>query len=140
MTGTRRRLDIPRALILVAAVVSLAAGPAAAAEKPKLSLKASPAIGTKSTVFLFQALLTGGEDGEGLYCLSTEWIWEEQADSSLNESECPAFKAGETKIERRFTEEQSFHSPGAHVVRVVLRKGEKEIASAGVTVTVRNAP
>jgi hypothetical protein len=139
MTGNKCLLRPAPSLRLAALALALA-GPAAPAEKPKLSLKASPAIGTKSTVFLFQAVLTGGEEGEGLYCLTTEWTWEEQADSSLNEAECPPFKPGETKIERRFTEEQSFHRPGPHVVKVALRKGEKEIASAGVTVRVRDVP
>jgi hypothetical protein len=108
-----------------------------AAAKPKLSLKASPSVGTASTVFVFQAVLTGGEDSEALYCLAAEWEWEEQADASLNEAECPPFNAGETPVERTFTEEQSFRRPGPHVVRVVLRKGDKEIASAATTVTVR---
>ncbi|MEO8499534.1 MAG: hypothetical protein ABI565_01365 [Vicinamibacteria bacterium] len=106
-------------------------------DKPRLTLKAAPLNGTPSTLFVFQARLTGGEDGEGLYCLTTEWIWEEQADSSLNEAECPPYKAGETQVERSFSEEQTFRSPGPHVVRVVLRKGDKEIASAAITVTVR---
>jgi len=110
---------------------------AGAAEKPRLTLRAAPTNGTPSTVFVFQARLTGGEDGEGLYCLTTEWIWEEQADSSLNEAECPPYKAGETPIERTFSEEQSFRSLGTHVVKVVLRKGEREIASAAITVTIR---
>lgn len=139
MTGRRSPLPRAWAALILATFLGLASR-AAPAEKAKLSLKASPAIGTRSTVFLFQAVLTGGEEGEGLYCLTTEWIWEEQADSSLNEAECPPFKAGETKIERRFTEEQSFHRPGPHVVKVVLRKGEKEIASAGVSVRVRDVP
>ena len=94
-------------------------------------------VGTPSTVFSFRAVLSGGEDGEGLYCLTAEWIWEEQADSSLNESECPAYKAGETPIERVFMEEQSFRRPGTHLVRLVLRKGDVEIASALTAVAVR---
>ena len=71
---------------------------------------------------------------------TTEWIWEEQADSSLNEAECPPYKAGETAIERSFSEEQSFRSLGPHLVRVVLRKGDKEIARAAITVSVRKQP
>jgi len=96
--------------------------------------------GTTSTVFLFQAVLTGGEDSEDFYCLSTEWIWEEQLDSSINESECPPWVPGETKIDRSFSEEQSFRSPGPHLVKVVLRKGEKQIAAASITVRVRENP
>ena len=125
------------ALAAVALVLIAVGGRGAAAEKPRLTLKASPTNGTPSTLFVFQARLTGGEDGEGLYCLTTEWIWEEQLDSSLNEAECPPYKAGETTIERTFTEEQSFRSLGPHVVKVVLHKGDKEIASASITVTIR---
>ena len=109
----------------------------AAAEKLRLTLKAAPMVGPPSTIFVFQAKLTGGEDGEGLYCLTTEWIWEEQADSSLNEAECPPYKAGETTIERTFSEEQTFRSQGPHLVKVVLRKADREIATAAITVTVR---
>lgn len=124
------------AMALVMAPLPPSAG-AAAAAKPKLTLKALPQVGTPQTLFVFQARLTGGEDGESLYCLSTEWIWEEQLDSSINESECPPYVKGETPIDRTFSEEQSFRSLGKHLVKVVLRKGEKEIASASVTVTVR---
>jgi len=129
------RLSI--ALLLVAAPVFLGA---AAPPKPRLSLKALPMNGTTSTVFLFQAILQGGEDSEDFYCLSTEWIWEEQLDSSINESECPPWVAGETKSDRSFSEEQSFRSPGPHLVKVVLRKGEKQIAAASITVRVRENP
>ena len=113
------------------------AGGAPPVSKPRLTLKASPMNGPASTLFVFQAILTGGEDSEDFYCLSTEWIWEEQADSSINESECPPYKAGETKVDRSFSEEQSFRTPGKHLVQVVLRKGEKQIATAFITVTVR---
>ena len=123
-------------LVLGLALAPPSPAPAAPASKPKLTLKALPQVGTPSTVFVFQALLKGGEDGEGLYCLSTEWIWEEQLDSSINEAECPPYVPGETPIERTFSEEQSFQGLGKHLVKVVLRKGEKEIASASVTVTV----
>ena len=125
---------------LLSIALGLAAAPlvgGAPASKPRLTLKASPMNGTPSTVFVFQAVLLGGEDTEEFYCLSTEWIWEEQADSSINESQCPPYQAGETKIDRSFTEEQSFRSPGPHQVKVVLRKGERQIAVAALTVTVR---
>lgn len=125
---------------LLALALPLISSEVKAAAKPKLSVKGFPSIGTTETVFTFRAVLTGGVDSEDLYCLTTEWEWEEQADASLNETECPPFKAGETKIERVFNEEQSFHRPGSHIVHVVLRKGEKEIASAGTTVTVRKLP
>jgi hypothetical protein len=124
------------ALALLLAPVSNGA-PAA---KPKLTLKALPMNGTTSTLFLFQAILAGGEDSEAYYCLGIEWVWEEQLDSSLNEAECPAYKPGETKIDRSFSEEQTFHTPGPHVVKVVLRKGEKQIATASITVKVREEP
>lgn len=135
MTGLRPgSCRLAWALLLA---VTAQTGPASAADKPKLSLKAVPSHGTPATVFVFQAVLSGGEDSEDLYCLTTEWTWEEQADSSLNESECPPFQAGETRIERVFTEEQSFRGLGSHLVRVTLRKGEKDVASATVSVTVR---
>lgn len=109
-----------------------------APEKPKLSLKGVPSMGTPSTLFVFQARLSGGrDDDEGLYCLTAEWIWEDQADSSLNESDCEPFKAGVTPIERSFSEEQSFSRAGTHLVRLVLHKGDREVASAATTVTVR---
>ncbi len=112
-------------------------GPAMAAGKPKLSLKGSPELGSPSTIFSFRGVLEGVEDSEAFYCLTAEWIWEEQADSSLNETECPPFVAGETKVDRVFTEEQSFRRPGTHFVKLVVRKGDREIASAGATVRVR---
>jgi hypothetical protein len=133
--GTLGRL----AFVLLLALVPVSFG-SAAPPKPRLSLKALPMHGTTSTVFLFQAVLSGGEESEDFYCLSTEWIWEEQLDSSINESECPPWVPGETKIDRSFSEEQSFRSPGPHLVKVVLRKGEKQIATASITVQVRENP
>jgi len=129
-----------RTLRCLAVALLLAAAPAsngAAPPKPKLTLKALPTHGTTSTLFIFQAILQGGEDSEDLYCLGTEWIWEEQLDSSINETECPPYVPGETKIDRSFSEEQSFRTPGPHLVKVVLRKGEKQIATASITVRVR---
>lgn len=125
--------------VLVAFLLILWPGrePAGAASSPKLSLKGSPSVGTSSTVFVFRAQLSGGDDSEDLYCLSAEWLWEEQADSSLNETECPPYEPGVTVIERTFMEEQSFRKPGAHRVRLILRKGERVIASSGTAVTVR---
>lgn len=138
MSGASRTLGcVSLVLLLFAAPLSFGA---AAPPKPRLSLKALPMNGTTSTVFIFQAILAGGDDSEDFYCLSTEWIWEEQLDSSINESECPPYRAGETKIDRSFSEEQSFRTPGPHLVRVVLRKGEKQIATAAITVRVRQNP
>ena len=130
-----------RSLCLALALAAAPAPDAAAAPpKPKLILKASPTYGTASTLFIFQAILTGGEDTEDFYCLSTEWVWEEQLDSSINEAECAPYKAGETRIDRSFSEEQSFRTPGSHLVKVILRKGEKQIASASITVKIRETP
>lgn len=128
--------------LLLAAILSTASARASgeASAKPKLVLRAAPTYGTPSTLFVFRAQLTGVPESEDFYCLSTEWVWEEQADSSLNEAECPPFVPGETKIDRTFVEEQSFRRPGPHRVRVVLRQGDKEIASASITVTVRDLP
>lgn len=132
-----------RSLGLAAALgLALTAHPGgvAAADKPRLTLRVAPSSGTPSTVFVFQAVLTGGADTEDLYCLTTEWTWEEQADSSINETECPPYKAGETKIDRTFSEEQSFRGLGGHLVRVALRKGEREVAATATKVTVHRAP
>jgi hypothetical protein len=134
-------MHVKRLATVSLAVLSFVTAPAVsvarAADKPKLSLKGVPSIGTPSTVFTFQARLTGGVDDEKLYCLTAEWVWEEQADSSLNESECAPFRAGHSEIQRTFSEEQSFSRPGSHVVKLVLHKGDKEIATAVTTVTVR---
>ncbi len=137
-------LASPRLSLRLALLCLMVSGPppdhATAAGKPSLSLKGSPATGTRSTVFVFRAELKGGEDSEDLYCLTSEWIWEEQADSSLNETECPPYVPGETKIDRSFTEEQSFRRSGTHLVEVILRKRERVIASARTTVRVREVP
>lgn len=125
-------------LVLSPMAATSASRQEAATAKPKLALKGVPSVGRPSTVFVFQARLTGGrDDDEGLYCLTAEWVWEEQRDSSLNESECEPFRPGAMPIDRTFSEEQSFSRPGTHVVRLVLHKGEREIASAATSVLVR---
>ena len=64
----------------------------------------------------------GGDDVEEYYCPELEWDWDDGG-KSVQESDCPPFEAGVTKIERRFTAEHEYRKAGVYNVKVTMRSG-----------------
>ena len=128
-------------------VMSLAVatgGPAVAAQnpkeanqRPKLSLKAQPNVGISPVRIVLTAELAGGaNDYQEYYCPTVLWDW---ADGTESEStfDCEPYEAGKTEIKRRFTMQHIFRMAGSHKVWVRLKRNDKLLASANVTIQVQ---
>ena len=96
--------------------------------RPKLSLRARPAVGVAPARVVLTAQLTGGfDDFEEYYCPTVLWEW---ADGTESEStlDCDPYVAGKTEIRRRFTVQHTFRA-GTHRVWVRLKRNDKPVAS-----------
>jgi len=124
----------------VAAALALAVGLAAAADakpkKPKLDLRATPRMAFSPVNVFFTAELSGGDDVEEYYCPELEWEWDDGG-KSTQESDCPPFEAGKTKIERRYTTDHEYRRAGVYNVKLTMRRADRSLAAASVRVTVR---
>ena len=127
-----------------AAVVGLAllgAIPASAAEKKvenkgtRVSLRAAPRVAAAPATVVFNVELTGGEDGEGLYCPVLEWEWGDGTHSE-EEEECPPFEAGHTPIQRRFTTSHEYRDHANAKVTVTVRKGDHVLGKDSVSLVI----
>jgi hypothetical protein len=126
--------------LLLAAALALpgAAGESKApkGKKPSLDIRPAPRFGFSPMDVHFTAELKGGDDVEDYYCPELEWLWDDGG-KSLKEADCPAFEAGVTKIERRFTNEHQFKDSGIYTIQLTLSKADRVIARQTVQVTVR---
>jgi len=136
--------------ILAVGVISVAAGaagPVAHAQRdaknpkeenqrPKLTLKAQPNVGIAPARVMLTAELTGGaNDFQEYYCPTVLWDW---ADGTESEStfDCEPYEPGKSEIKRRYTVQHTFRA-GAHKVWVRLKRNDKLLASANVTVQIQ---
>jgi hypothetical protein len=124
----------------LAAALAVAGGTTLAADakpkKPRLDLRATPRMAFSPVNVFLTAELTGGDDVEELYCPELEWEWDDGG-KSTQESDCPPWEAGKSKIERRFTTDHEFRRAGVYNVKVTMRRAGRSLASASVRVTVR---
>jgi hypothetical protein len=141
-TMLRRTMSVGVMCLVVAA-----AGPAAQAQRdtknakeenqrPKLSLKAQPNVGISPARIVLTAELTGGSnDFQEYYCPTVLWDW---ADGTESEStfDCEPYEAGKSEIKRRYTVQHIFRA-GAHKVWVRLKRNDKLLASANVTIQIQ---
>jgi hypothetical protein len=105
------------------------------AKKPRLDLRAAPAMAFSPVNVLLTAELTGGDDVDQYYCPAVEWDWDDGG-RSVHESDCPPLEAGGT-FERRFTAAHAFRRAGTYNVKFTMRKANRSVAVATATVTVR---
>lgn len=131
------------AVVLLAAALAAHALPASAAEKaekdkgkPRLELRSAPRFAFSPVNVLFTAELKGGGDVEQYYCPEVEWEWGDGG-KSVQESDCPPFVEGETKIDRRFTNHHEYRLAGSYRVTVTLRKVDDPIAKQSVVLQVK---
>lgn len=129
-----------RRLLSLVVLTALAAPAAASAadkpKKPRLELRALPRFAFSPANILLIAELSGGEDVEDMHCPQVEWEWDDGG-KSVQESDCPPFETGKTKVERRFSTEHQYRRAGVYNVKVTLKKSDRPIAVANVKVTVR---
>lgn len=100
-----------------------------------LSLTALPRVANAPISVLFRVKLTGGEDSEAFYCPILEWDWGDGTQST-NGGECPAFVAGETKIDRFFEAEHEYRREARPTVRLILSKDDKSLGQTNVTLVI----
>ena len=141
---------VPRRTLIAAACFALAAASAASAaqrsdrddktpdnRRPRFNLRAQPPVGTAPQRIVLTAELVGGaDDFEEYYCPSIEWDW---GDDTKSEStvDCDPYEAGKSTIKRRFTVEHVFRRPGSYKVFIRLKRRDKAVANASVTLQVR---
>jgi hypothetical protein len=105
-------------------------------QRPKLSLKAQPNVGIAPARIVLTAELSGGaNDFQEYYCPTVLWDW---ADGTESEStfDCDPYETGKSEIKRRYTVEHIFRA-GAHKVWVRLKRNDKLLASANVTIQIQ---
>ena len=108
-----------------------------AAKRPNLTLRASPMMAfAPARIVLTAELKDGPNDYEEFYCPSVEWDW---GDGTKSESsaDCDPYEAGKSEIKRRFAAQVVYASPGAFKVQFRLKRKDKVLTAATVTITVR---
>jgi hypothetical protein len=130
------------ALGLVAAIAITTPAAATQAERadgdrPKIALRAQPAVGMSPARIVLTAELIGGtNDFQEYYCPTVEWDWDDETRSEST-SDCEPYEAGQSEIRRRFSVEHVFRRAGTYRVALRLKQRDKVVGNAGVTVTVR---
>jgi len=106
-------------------------------KRPKISLRAQPAVGmAPARVVLTGELQGGSDDFEEYYCPTIEWEW---GDDTRSESsfDCEPYEAGKSQIKRRYTTPHIFRREGAYKVYLHLKRKDKLVGSGSVTVQVQ---
>lgn len=106
-------------------------------KRPKLTLKAQPPISiSPARVVLTAELVGGANDYEDFYCPTVEWDWGDGT-ASKSTLDCQPYEAGKSEIKRRFTVDHRFRRPGAILVSIRLKRNDKMLAVASVTIQVQ---
>jgi hypothetical protein len=105
--------------------------------RPRLTVRAQPQVGIAPARIVFTAELVGGaNDFEELYCPTVLWEWgdDTQSESTLD---CEPYEEGKSEIRRRFTVEHQFRRSGAYKVFFRLKKRDKPVGAASITVQIQ---
>lgn len=114
-----------------------AQGRQAEAEKPSLSLRATPISGfTPLRVRVVAELRGGSDDFAEFYCPTIEWEW---GDDTVSESsvDCDPYEAGTSRIQRRFTADHTYRQAGRHRIIFKLKQKDDQVAATNTNVQVR---
>jgi hypothetical protein len=126
-----------RLLALPLTIAVAFAGTAIDDKKPKISLKANPAMGMSPVRVVVTADITGGaNDMEEFYCPGVEWEWGDDT-RSTNTADCDPYEAGKSEIKRRFSADHVYRSAGEYRVQFRLKKKDKTIGAGSTSVRVR---
>jgi hypothetical protein len=125
-------------LVILAVLATTGSGMAAETarpKKPRLDLRASPRMAFSPVNVLLTAELSGGNDVEDFHCPEVEWDWDDGG-RSVHQGDCAPLEAG-ADIERRFTANHAYRQAGTYNVKMTMRRADRALAVATVTVTVR---
>src|SRR5688500_20389513 len=104
------------ALILLGSSGLILGAQKAGDQKPSLSLRATPPVGfSPLKVRLVVDVRGGSDDYEDFYCPAIEWDWGDGTVSG-NSQDCDPYQAGKSTIQRRYSIEHVFRSPGTFQV------------------------
>ena len=106
-------------------------------KKPKISVKANPAMAISPARVVVSADINGGpDDYEEYYCAGVEWDWGDDTRSN-NSADCDPYEAGKSQIKRRFTADHMYRISGEYRIQFRLKKKDKPIAAANTSVKIR---
>ena len=129
-----------RPMKVLALSVMLALAAATADDKPKrpkLSVKANPAMAISPARVVASADISGGpDDFEEFYCASVEWDWGDDTRSN-NSADCDPYEAGKSQIKRRFTADHTYRTAGDYRIQFRLKRKDKPIAAATTSVKIK---
>jgi hypothetical protein len=139
----RRALVVATAVLAIAASASLGAAQKGDkskdqdANRPKIALRAQPVVAVSPARVVLTAELVGGaDDFQEFYCPTVEWAW---GDDTVSEStvDCDPYEPGKSQIKRRFTVEHVFRRAGVYKIYFHMKRKDKMLGSATVTVQVQ---
>lgn len=132
--GSMRFLTLP---LVLALAVSVNLAGSQKQKKPKISVKASPAMGISPARVVVSADINGGpDDYEEFYCATVEWDWGDDTRSN-NTIDCEPYEAGKSQIKRRFTADHVYRTAGDYRIQFRLKKKDKALAAASTSVKIR---
>ena len=105
--------------------------------RPRIILRAQPLVAVAPARVVLTAELVGGaNDYEEYYCPTISWDWGDDTTSETT-ADCDPYEAGKSEIKRRFTVQHVFRHEGSQKVFFRLKRHNKEVGAAWVTVAVR---
>ena len=106
-------------------------------KKPKISVKANPAMAISPARVVASADINGGpDDFEEFYCAAVEWDWGDDTRSN-NSADCDPYEPGKSQIKRRFTADHTYRTAGDYKIQFRLKKKDKPIAAGTTSVKIR---
>lgn len=105
-------------------------------EAPRLELRTARRVAFSPVEAFFVAELRGGDEVEEFYCPELVWEWGDGS-RSIRQSDCPPFDP-DGELRRFYTARHVYRWAGNHQVRLTLRKADRAIASASVSLSVHS--
>jgi hypothetical protein len=105
--------------------------------KPKISVRANPAMAISPARVVVSADINGGpDDYEEFYCTTVEWEWGDDTRSQKT-IDCEPYEAGKSQIKRRFTADHIYRTAGEYRIQFRLKKKDKVVAGASTSIKIR---